>query len=78
MRFHDVIEKFLMIERGEIIVNTMSLDEKGEEVEGVGVIDVFRTDYEFSMYASQNIWPFVKAFSFADPLKAVESSSKAK
>ena len=33
MRFHDVIEKFLMNERGEIIVNTMSLDEKGEEVE---------------------------------------------
>ena len=40
-------------------------------MEGVGVIEVFRTDYEFSMNASQNIWPFVKAFSFADPLKAL-------
>tara|TARA_B100000029_G_scaffold488422_1_gene544969 strand:+ start:1051 stop:1815 length:765 start_codon:yes stop_codon:yes gene_type:complete len=71
MKFHDIIDKFFMNDRGEILVNTTSLDEKGEEVEGVGIIDVFRTDYEFSMYASQNIWPFVKAFSFADPLKAL-------
>ena len=71
MRFHDVIEKFLMNEKGDLVVNTISLDEKGEEVEGIGVIDVFRTDFEFNLYASQNIWPFVKAFSFADPLKAI-------
>ena len=71
MRFHDVVEKFLMNEKGEIIVNTISLDEKGEEIEGAGIIDVFSTDYEFTLYASQNIWPFVKAFSFANPLKVI-------
>ena len=71
MRLHDVIEKFLMNEKGEIVVNTMSLNEKGEEVESLGVIDVFRRDFDFSLYATQNIWPFVQAFSFADPLKAI-------
>ena len=71
MRFHDVVEKFLMNEKGDIIVNTISLNEKGEEVEGVGVLDVFRTDFDFNLYAAQNIWPFVQAFSFADPLKAI-------
>ena len=71
MRFHDVVEKFLMNEKGDIIVYTISLDEKGEEVVGAGVIDVFRTDYEFTLYAAQNIWPFVKAFSLADPLKVI-------
>ena len=50
MRFHDVIEKFLMNEKGDLVVNTISLDEKGEEVEGIGVIDVFRTDFEFNLY----------------------------
>ena len=69
LRFYDVVSKFLMNDQGDLLINVIASNEKGEEEEGVGVLDVFRTDEDFVDYASQMIWPYVKAFSFADPLK---------
>ena len=69
LRLHEAVTKFMMNDKGEPLVNAMTTNEKGEEEEGVGVLDVSRLDNEFVDYASQMVWPYVKAFSFADPLK---------
>ena len=71
LRFNDVFEKFLMDEKGSLFVNATEIDENGQEIEGLGMLDVNRQDEEFLEYASRNIWPFVRSFSFADPLKSI-------
>ena len=71
MRLFDSIEKFLMDTDGNLIINAIYMDDKGEETKGLGILDIERRDAEFIEYASTKIWPFVQSFSFADPLKAI-------
>lgn len=60
-----------MDEDGNLIVNATQVNEKGEEVDGMGFLDIERKDPEFIEYASRTVWPYVKSFSFADPLKVI-------
>ena len=72
LRVNEIIEKFLMNpETGELLVNAKTINEKGEEEEGLGVLDIERRDSDFIDYASQSIWPYVRSFGFADPLKII-------
>jgi hypothetical protein len=72
LRVNDIVEKFLMDqETGELLVNTVIINEKGEEEKGLGFLDIERRDPDFIEYASQVIWPYVRSFSFADPLKII-------
>ena len=71
LRYNDVVEKFIMEDEGNLIVNAVQIDEKGEEIEGMGFLDIERKDPEFIEYANRTIWPYVKSFSFADPLKVI-------
>lgn len=71
MRLNDMVEKFLMDEESNLIVNAVQLDENGKEVEGLGILDIERKDPDFVEYASRSIWPYVRPFSFADPLKVI-------
>ena len=71
MRLNDVVEKFLMDEESNLIVNAIQIDENGKEVEGLGILDIERKDPDFIEYASRSIWPYVRSFSFADPLKVI-------
>ena len=71
LRFHEVVEKFLMNENGDIFVNAIMINEDGEEEETVAILDVERQDPEFLEWASTSVWPFVKSYSFADPLKMI-------
>ncbi len=71
MRLNDVVQKFLMDDKGNLLVNAVMIDDKGEETEEVGILDVERRDQDFIGYASMTIWPYVKSFSFADPLKVI-------
>lgn len=71
LRLNDVVEKFLMDEEGNLIVNAIQIDENGKETEGLGVLDIERKDLDFIEYASRSVWPFVRSFSFADPLKII-------
>ena len=71
MARNDVIKNFELNDRGELLVNAIFTDERGEETEGMGVFDVHRTDDDFANYASQRVWPYVKAYNFADSLKSV-------
>ena len=71
LRFYDIVEKFMMDEEGSLLVNTKGIDENGEEIEGMGIMDIERQDDDFCEFASGNIWPCVRSFSFADPLKSI-------
>ena len=72
LRVNEIIEKFLMNpDTGELLVNAKTINEKGEEEEGLGVLDIERRDSDFIDYASQSIWPYVRSFGFADPLKII-------
>ena len=72
LKRNDVIEKFFVDEEtGSIMVNTISQDETGEDVKSMGNVDFGRTDDEFIEYAHINIWPFIKPYNFADPLKNI-------
>ena len=71
MRYHDVVTSFMMDEKGRILVNAVNIDDDGNEVEGMGELQLDRRDPAFLEFASVMIWPHVKSFSFADPLKAI-------
>jgi hypothetical protein len=71
LRFNDVFSKFVMDEEGNLLVNAIQIDENGEEVDGLGMLDINRQDEEFLEYSSRNIWPYVRTFSFAEPLKSI-------
>ena len=71
LRFNDIFSKFVMDEEGSLLVNAIQIDENGEEVDGLGMLDINRQDEEFLEYSSRNIWPYVRTFSFAEPLKSI-------
>lgn len=66
-----IIEKFALDERGQLFVNATFIDEKGEEVQQMGMFDLSNRDPRFVDYCSTNVWPFVKAYNFADSLKSI-------
>lgn len=68
---NETIAHFEINESGELLVNATFRDESGNETESMGIFDVHRSDDEFAQFASQKVWPFIKAYNFADALKAV-------
>ena len=52
-------------EKGKLIINTTNAN--GDK--GWGEFDIERKDEEFIEYAHYNIWPFVKLYNFAEPVK---------
>jgi len=71
MKLHDVIEKFMMNEKGDLIVNSLVLDEDGNPQEALGIFEVEGRDPEYIEYCHSMVWPYVRAFSFAEPLKLI-------
>ena len=59
------IQDFNLGKDGQLMV--LTTNSSGEE--GWGEFDVSRKDENFTQYAEQNMWPFVKLYSFADNLK---------
>lgn len=66
-----IIDGFDITEEGDLVIDTLVRDENGEDKRGQGIIDVTRTDVSFAMWAMDNIWPFVKHYAFASPLKEI-------
>ena len=54
------IEDWSIGDSGQLMVNTEG---------GWGEFDITRQDDKFSAYAQQNMWPYIKLYSFADHLK---------
>lgn len=59
------IQDFKLLDRGQLVVKTS----KSNGEIGWGEFDVTRKDSEFVEYAEENMWPYVKLYSFADILK---------
>lgn len=71
LRSHNVVGGFNVTDKGELVVTTEFIDAKGEKEQGHAILDVKRADLEFSEWAVYNMWPYVKSYSFADPLKNI-------
>jgi hypothetical protein len=61
------VQDFQLNEKGQLIIQTS--DSSGRI--GWGEFDVTRKDDTFIEYAEQNLWPYVKLYSFADSLKQI-------
>tara|TARA_R100000808_G_scaffold5713_1_gene17204 strand:+ start:35650 stop:36372 length:723 start_codon:yes stop_codon:yes gene_type:complete len=68
---NQVIEKFSLDERGKLLVNAVFMDEKGQEVQQMGRLDLDNREPRFVKYCSSNVWPYVKSYNFADSLKSI-------
>lgn len=65
LKSRDMIKDFFINEEGQLIVQTQ--DQSGET--GYGQFDVTRKDEAFIEYANVSLWPYIKVYHFADPLK---------
>lgn len=61
----NMVTDFYIDENGKLIVQTS--DSNGEV--GFGEFDITRKDKAFVEYAHQELWPYIKVYHFADPLK---------
>ena len=61
----EMIKDFFIDENGKLVVQTT--DSNGEL--GYGEFDVTRKDADFIQYAHIELWPYIKVYHFADPLK---------
>ena len=71
LRCHHIVDNFTITKDGQLIVTTTSVNENGGEEQGNVLIDVSRSDLEFAEWAAYSMWPFIKKYSFAAPLKEI-------
>tara|TARA_Y100001973_G_scaffold100302_1_gene161159 strand:- start:3396 stop:4274 length:879 start_codon:yes stop_codon:yes gene_type:complete len=71
LRCQAIVENFSITKDGGLVVRTQVLNENGEAEEGDAMLDVSRQDIEFAEWAAYSMWPFVKKYSFAAPLKDI-------
>lgn len=69
MKRHGFIKHFDISPEGKLIVNAIYRDEDNRPFESAGIFDLDQKNQEFIEYASNSFWPFVRGFSFAEPLK---------
>ena len=72
MKRHDMTGTFdyHINNEGQLVVRTVAIKD-GKEVYDEGILDVFQKTYAFIRYAEHRIWPFIKAYNFADTLKDI-------
>ena len=69
LKSFNIIDGFELSEKGELIIDTLVSNDRGETKQGKGIIDVTRNDIDFAIWAMDNMWPFVKHYALAAPLK---------
>ena len=67
LRAFNIIDNFAITHNGELLVETHN--EKKEAIHNK--LDIFRRDEEFAEWAGYNMWPYVRNYSFATPLKSI-------
>jgi hypothetical protein len=60
-----MINDFYIDDNGSLTISTEDLDGNA----GYGILDVTRKDTAFVEYAEKELWPYIKVYHFADPLK---------
>lgn len=71
LRANDVIDGFDILTDGRLVITTSVLNHNGEEEQTKGFLEVGRNDPDFADWAAYNMWPFIKKYSFASPLKEI-------
>jgi len=71
LRANGIVDNFSITTDGQLIINTDMVMADGEQQSGKGVLDVNRTDPEFAEWAAYSMWPYIKKYSFSDPLKQI-------
>ena len=69
MRSQGIISDFGLSKEGKLLVQTEEMKNEKEVEQKLALIDVNRKDYEFAEWAAYSMWPFIKNYSFAEPLK---------
>jgi len=65
LKSKNMTQDYYIDDDGSLVVKTQ--DTGGSS--GFGVFDVTRKDENFIEYAERDLWPFIKVYHFADPLK---------
>ena len=71
MRSYNLVDSFDLTTDGHLVIDSVSVGVDGEKKTTKAAIDVTRTDLEFGMWAAENMWPFIKHYSFASTLKEI-------
>ena len=67
-----IIDNFAITEEGVLIVEGLSvITQKGESKQTVALDVTQNNNYQFALWASDTMWPFVKNYSFAEGLKEI-------
>jgi len=74
LRAQRVVDDFAITDDGSLVIGTKIINADGEAETGKAILDVSRTDAEFSEWASYSMWPYVKSYSFAAPLKQISTA----
>ena len=74
LRAHGIINTFNITTDGKLVVDTVITNPEGEEERANAALDVSRNDEEFAAWAMYNMWPYVKNYSFAGPLKEIATT----
>ena len=73
LRAHRVIDDFGITKDGDLIVKTTVINAEGKAEKGDAILDVNRSDPEFAEWAAYSMWPYIKNYSFASPLKQIST-----
>ena len=65
LKSKNMVQDFYIDSNGMLVVKTD--DSNGNS--GFGIFDVTRRDDHFVNYAEKELWPYIKVYHFADPLK---------
>lgn len=65
LKSKEMIEDFFIEKDGSLAVKTKDISGQA----GYGIFDVTRKDPIFVEYAEKELWPYIKVYHFADPLK---------
>ena len=71
MRCYHVIDKFFITDEGKLVISANVINPDGKEEKTDAILDLNRTDLDFAEWAVYSMWPFVKNYSFAAPLKEI-------
>lgn len=71
LRANGIINGFDITTDGKLIIKTVIINDSGNEEQSQGLLDINRSDIEFAEWASYSMWPYIKNYSFAKPLKDI-------
>ena len=71
LRAQRIIDDFILTDEGKLVIDTDMILPDGKQQKTKGFLDIKRSDLEFAEWAAYSMWPYVKIYSFSDPLKEI-------